>query len=70
MLLDSSKEQGIACCAHKDSGAVHPDTVMKGCMGPASGGPSLSEPWLPCQRGELNSTSCPMLGPHHCSCSL
>ena len=47
MLLDSSKEQGTACCVHKDSGAVYPDTVMKGCVGPASGGPSLSEPRLP-----------------------
>lgn len=60
MLLDSSKEQGIACCAHKDSGAVHPDTVMKGCMGPwASGGPSLSEPWLPASEVSLTAPPAP-----------
>lgn len=43
VLLDSSEEQGTACCAHKDSRAVHPDTVMKGCVGP---GPQESPPSL------------------------
>lgn len=69
-LLDSGEERGTAFCAHKDSRGVPPDAVMKGCVGPGASASLPSEPRLPRQRGELNSTACPMLGPHRCSSSL
>lgn len=65
VLLDSSEEQGTACCAHKDSGAVHPDTVMKGCVGP---GPQASPPSLnlgfPASEVSLTASPAPRGGAH------